>query len=60
MFEALTYPIENLDQLHRILKLLQQIRDLQNKTDQVHLAIEEAYNKLRLVIIIEKSSPLLL
>ncbi|CAE1271145.1 unnamed protein product [Acanthosepion pharaonis] len=48
MFEALTYPIENLDQLHRILKLLQQIRDLQNKTDQVHLAIEEAYNKLRM------------
>ncbi|CAI9717935.1 dynein heavy chain 8, axonemal-like [Octopus vulgaris] len=46
VFEVLSVPIKTLEQLNNILYVLQQIRDMQNKIDQIYLPIELAYHKL--------------
>ncbi|XP_052821623.1 dynein axonemal heavy chain 5 isoform X2 [Octopus bimaculoides] len=46
VFEVLSVPIKTLEQLNNILYVLQQIRDMQNKIDQIYLPIELTYHKL--------------
>ncbi|GAB1604755.1 dynein axonemal heavy chain 5 isoform X2 [Argonauta hians] len=46
LFTILGFPNETLGQLNDVLNALQQIRDMQNKIDQIYSPIEMAYSKL--------------
>ena len=44
--------VQTLDQLNSALHLLEELRDMENKIDDVYLPIETMYDKLRYVVLL--------
>ena len=47
--QRLELTVTNLDQLNSTLQLLEELRDMENKVDDIYLPIENMYAKLRWV-----------